>query len=179
MAALTMESTARVVMSPRHASMPIGPPRCGEIASPGISSALMKRWSLLIPLCLGAAALSAGCSTPVDTSGLTRVEMSSAQALPPPYGSAQAVLTSASSLAAFRKALTSDGIGLSGTTTSSAGCTGGIRYSVVLIRSGGRASTTLDAYDCGGQITGNMAGNVSAFLAYVSAQLVAAPSGQG
>jgi hypothetical protein len=89
------------------------------------------------------------------------------------------VLTSAASLATFRKAVASDGIGLSGTTTSSDGCAGGIEYTVVLVRSGGKGSTTLDAYDCGGQITGNMTGNVSGFVAYVSTLLVATPSGQG
>jgi hypothetical protein len=131
----------------------------------------------MLPLCLVAAATIAGCGSPVDTSNLTQVQMSSSQALPPPYGSAQAVLTSATSLATFRKAILSAGIGLSGTTTSSGGCAGGIQYTIVLVRSGGKGSTTLNAYDCGGQITGNMAGNVSGFLDYVRPLLVATPSG--
>ena len=73
----------------------------------------MPRWASVLPLCLVAAATIAGCGSPVDTSNLTQVQMSSSQALPPPYGSAQAVLTSATSLATFRKAMSSDGIGLS------------------------------------------------------------------
>ncbi|MGA3184816.1 MAG: hypothetical protein ABSE52_09500 [Candidatus Dormibacteria bacterium] len=142
----------------------------------------MGRRACLPLLWLGAAALLAACGgagTPLVTSDVSRVQVNSYQALPPPYGSAQAVLTSAASLATFRKAVASDGIGLSGTTTSSDGCAGGIEYTVVLVRSGGKGSTTLDAYDCGGQITGNMTGNVSGFVAYVSTLLVATPSGQG
>ena len=137
----------------------------------------MPRWASVLPRCLVAAATIAGCGSPVDTSNLTQVQMSSSQALPPPYGSAQAVLTSATSLATFRKAMSSDGIGLSGTTTSSDGCAGGTEYTIVLVRSGGKGSTTLNAYDCGGQITGNMTGNVAGFLDYVSPLLVATPSG--
>ena len=137
----------------------------------------MPRWASVLPLCLVAAATIAGCGSPVDTSNLTQVQMSSSQALPPPYGSAQAVLTSATSLATFRKAMSSDGIGLSGTATSSDGCAGGTEYTIVLVRSGGKGSTTLNAYDCGGQITGNMTGNVAGFLDYVRPLLVATPSG--
>jgi hypothetical protein len=139
----------------------------------------MPRWASVLPLWLGAAAVVAGCGSPVDTSGVTQVQMSSYQALPPPSGSAQAVLTSAGSLATFRKAMASDGIGLSTTSTSSNGCTGGIEYTIVLIRSGGKASTKLDAYDCGGQITGNITGNVSGFLDYANTLLVGTltPSG--
>jgi hypothetical protein len=137
----------------------------------------MPRWASVLPLCLFAAATIAGCGSPVDTSNLTQVQMSSSQALPPPYGSAQAVLTSATSLATFRKAMSSNGIGLSGTTTTSDGCAGGTQYTIVLVRSGGKGSRTLNAYACGGQITGNMDGNVSGFLDYVRPLLVATPSG--
>jgi hypothetical protein len=137
----------------------------------------MPRWASVLPLCLVAAATIAACGSPVDTSNLTQVQMSSSQALPPPYGSAQAVLTSATSLATFRKAISSNGISLSATTTSSDGCAGGTQYTIVLVRSGGKGSTTLNAYACGGQITGNMAGNVSGFLDYVRPLLVATPSG--
>jgi hypothetical protein len=113
------------------------------------------------------------------TSDLTRVQMSSYQALPPPYGSAQGVLTSSAALAGFRKAVASDHIGLTTPATSNSGCTGGVQYTVVLEMSGGKPTTTLNAYNCGGQITGNITGDVPGFLAYVSTLLVAVPSEHG
>lgn len=148
----------------------------------GYSVAVVSRWTRVIPLCLGAAVMLTACGTSggsLDTSDLTKVEMSSAQALPPPYGSAQAVLSSAGSLATFQQELASHHIGVTSQATSGDGCTGGIQYTIVLDRSGGKPATTLSAYDCGGQITGNVTGDVSGFLSYVSSLLVATPSGQG
>jgi hypothetical protein len=142
----------------------------------------MGRWRSLLPLGLLAAALVAACGpygNPLDTSDLTRVQMSSYQALPPPYGSAQGVLTSYAALAGFRKVVASDHIGLTTPATSNSGCTGGVQYTVVLEMSGGKPTTTLNAYNCGGQITGNITGDVPGFIAYVSTLLVAVPPEQG
>jgi hypothetical protein len=58
-----------------------------------ILSAVMPRWASALPLCLAVAALVAGRASSVDTGGLTKVEISSYQALSPPFGSAQAMLT--------------------------------------------------------------------------------------
>lgn len=138
----------------------------------------MPRWVSVLPLCAVVAALVAGCGSAIGTGDLIQVQLSSYQALPPPYGSAEAVLTSAASLATFEKAVAADGIGLNSSSTTSAGCAGGIEYTIVLLRSGGKPSTKLDAYDCGGTVTGNITGNVSGFLDYVSTLLVATPSGQ-
>jgi hypothetical protein len=105
--------------------------------------------------------------------------MSSSQALPPPYGSKQATLTSASALATFQQEVVSHHIGLTSPSTSGGGCAGGIQYTIVLDRGGGKPATTLSAYDCADQITGNMTGDVSGFLAYVDTQLTPTASGQG
>ena len=142
----------------------------------------MPRWATWLPLALGVAAVVAGCGTSggtIDTTDLTKVELSSYQSLPPPFGSAQAVLTSPASLASFSGSLVSHHIGVTGGATANAGCSGGIQYTIVMEWSGGRPVMTLSAYDCGGQVTSNMSGDVSGFLAYVSSLLVATPSGQG
>jgi hypothetical protein len=155
----------------------------------------MGRRGFLLLLSFSAAALITACGTTsssfttssslttsssFDTSNLTEVQLSSSQALPPPYGSAHAVLTSAGSLAGFQQSLVSHHIGVTtnpSDITSNDGCTGGVEYTIVLNRGGGNPATTLDAYDCGGRITGNMTGDVSGFLAYVGTLLAATPSG--
>ncbi len=139
----------------------------------------MRRHAL--PTCLAAAALllvTACGGSIVDTSGLTRVEISTYQALPPPFGSKQATLTSPSSLANFQKAIAADHIGVSASTTLGTGCAGGIQYTVVM-DTGGETSTTLSEYSCADQLTGNMTGDVSGFLTYLDGQLSGTPSGQG
>lgn len=93
--------------------------------------------------------------------------MSSFQALPPPYEPRHAVLKSAASLGTFEHTLRADHIGTTSHPTSANGCTGGIEYSVVMTFNNGRR-TSLDAYNCGGSITGNMTGNVKKFEAYLS-----------
>jgi hypothetical protein len=128
-----------------------------------------------------AASLAAACgaqTSVLDTGGLVRVNLSSYQALPPPLGSAQAVLTSAASLAGFRRAMAADDIGVRAHPTESGGCAGGVGYTIVLTDGGGRTGTTLDAYRCAGQITGALTGNVGAFLDYLDTLLVATPSDQ-
>lgn len=114
--------------------------------------------------------IAAACAdaAPVATGGLTRVSVSSYQALPPPYTPGHVVLVSAASIGAFEHALRSDHIGTTSRATSSGGCTGGTQYTVVITYKSGRR-TTLDAYSCGGSITGNMTGHVEAFVGYLSA----------
>jgi len=137
------------------------------------------RTLLLLPLCLITVAAIEGCgSTSLNTAGLARVAMSSSQALPPPYGSKQATLTAASSIATFQQQVASHHIGLAASSTSGGGCTGGIQYTIVLEWGGGKPSTTLSAYDCANQITGNMSGDVAGFLAYVNTQLTPTSSGE-
>jgi hypothetical protein len=143
---------------------------------------VMNRWSVSPVLGLVAAALVAGCGSSgggsVDTSNLTQVQLSSSQALPPPYGQYQTTLTSAASLATFQQEMASNKIGESSGTANGGGCAGGIQYTIVLVRSG-QSSTTLSAYDCGGQITGNMTGDVAGFIAYIATLLGPVSSGPG
>lgn len=115
------------------------------------------------------AAPGAGAST-LTTSTITRVSVTSSQALPPPYKPGHAVLKSAASLSAFDHAVAADHIGIASRATSSGGCAGGTEYTVVVTYKTSR-HTTLDAYDCGGGITGNMTGNVKAFVGYLASVL--------
>ncbi len=115
------------------------------------------------------AALPAG-ATALTTSGLTRVSVSSFQALPPPYKPPHAVLTSAASLRRFEGAVRADHIGVASHPTSVNGCAGGTNYTVTLTYTKGRR-TSLDAYDCGRSVTGNMTGSVQKFVSYLAALL--------
>jgi predicted small secreted protein len=141
-------------------------------------SRAMRRHALPILVAASALLVTACGGSTVDTAGLTRVQISSYQSLPPPYGSRQATLTSPSSLTAFQQAIAQDRIGMSGSSTVSTGCTGGIQYTVIMDR-GGAASTTLSEYSCAEQLTGNMTGDVAAFLTYLDGQLSGTPSDQG
>jgi hypothetical protein len=116
--------------------------------------------------CTVFAARGAGAAT-LSTNGLTRVSISSYQALPPPYKPGYAVLKSTASLRSFEHALQADHVGITSHPTNGNGCSGGIQYSVVMTYSKGRR-TALDAYDCGGSITGNVTGNVKKFVNYLS-----------
>ena len=91
----------------------------------------MRRHALPILVAASALLVTACGGSTVDTAGLTRVQISSYQSLPPPYGSRQATLTSPSSLTAFQQAIAQDRIGMSGSSTVSTGCTGGIQYTVM------------------------------------------------
>jgi hypothetical protein len=109
---------------------------------------------------------SAGAS-PVPTSGLKRVHLTSYQALPPPYKPGDVSLTTAAALAQFAMSLRADHIGARAPATGSAGCAGGISYTAALTyKSGQRLS--LSAYACGGTISGNLTGDVKAFVKYLS-----------
>ena len=106
-------------------------------------------------------------ASPLATKGLTRVTVTSEQALPPPYHPGHAVLKSDASVDAFEHVLKADRIGVRSHPTSSAGCAGGTQYTVVLTYQAGRR-TSLDAYQCGGSITGDIMGNVGAFVKYLA-----------
>lgn len=126
-----------------------------------VSATLFAAGTML--MATGAAAATAKLST----NGLTRVSVSSFQALPPPYKPGHAVLRSAGSLRTFERALQADHITVTSHPTTADGCAGGIQYTAVMTYKDGR-HITLDAYDCGGTITGNMSGNVRKFVDYLS-----------
>ena len=106
----------------------------------------------------------------LSTSGLTRVSVASFQALPPPYKPGHAVLRSAASLRSFERVLQADHVVVTSHAANAGGCSGGIQYTVVMTYNSGR-HMTLDAYDCGGTITGNLSGNVKQFVKYLSGLL--------
>ncbi len=101
----------------------------------------------------------------LDTSRLSRVEVTSFQALPPPYEPGHATLASSSSLQAFEDAIRADHIGL-GSAGSNGGCTGRISYTVSMIANGKR--TNLNANECGSGLTSNMTGNVKQFVSFLA-----------
>lgn len=117
------------------------------------------------------AACSQSQSPPASlTSGIVKVQITSTQALAPPNGVHEATLTTAASLSSFEQAITSDDIALTSATTT-AGCAGGIQYTLLLIHKRAAADVTLSAYACAGSLSGNMKGNVQAFVSYVSSLL--------
>ena len=119
--------------------------------------------ALLLALASTTAPSSAApAGSPISVSGLVRVEVDTYQSLPPPYKPGHRVLTSNPALAAFAKAVTSHRIAIRQHPTASSGCTGGVEYTIV-VRTNVRR-TTLSAYRCAGTITGNLTGEVAAFL---------------
>jgi hypothetical protein len=123
---------------------------------------------------LGAAACTSGTlssggnpkSGTLDTSGLTSVTVKSSNpSLPPVPGDSSDVTTytSPSALAVIRHLIKSDNIALRRGSPSSGGCTGGAVITIVLKRSGG-VSVTINAYSCGGTVTGNISGKTAAFI---------------
>jgi hypothetical protein len=132
-----------------------GRPRLGSAAGAAVATACA-----VIPVLRGGAVT-------LGTNGLARVSVTSYQALPPPYRPAHTVLSSAASLRSFAHALHVDHIGTTSRPTSSSACSGGIQYTVVMSYRSGRR-TSLDAYSCGGTVTGNMTGNVARFVTYLA-----------
>lgn len=119
---------------------------------------------LLVSGALIAACGGGAQSPPSRTSGLVKVEVNSRQAIP--NGNHNVTLSTSASLSKFENEVTSDDITLISTSTTR-GCAGGTEYKLVLVRTGA-ADITLNAYSCGGSVSGNMGGNVQAFLNYVS-----------
>jgi len=116
----------------------------------------------------------AGGST-IDTSGVTEVQITVFQSIPPP-DTIEVTLQSDSSVAAFDALLQSHGIGVNGSSTENLlpGCTGGVETTIVLTRSGG-GSTTLSDYACGGSSGSNLNGDVSGFISAVDSGYLDCP----
>jgi hypothetical protein len=108
----------------------------------------------------------AGAST-VPTAGLTMVQVTSHQALPPPYKPGDVFLKTETSLAEFGGRLRADHVGTHLPPTGPGGCAGGTRYTVEVTYKTGHKDF-LSAYECGGSVTGNLTGNVKAFVKYLS-----------
>ena len=91
---------------------------------------------------------------------MTEVDVSSTQALPPPYSPKQVKFTDASDIAQIKHAITTHSISIvADSSDSTSGCSGGIEYTITIIRGASGSQTSLDAYRCGGAISGNVAGN--------------------
>lgn len=95
------------------------------------------------------------------------MEVTSFQALPPPYKPGRVVLTSPSALATFKKTVETDRIGV--VRLSSAPCTGGVTYAATVTTKTKR--TTLETYQCARTTFGNISGNVKAFVRYLKSIL--------
>jgi hypothetical protein len=106
----------------------------------------------------------------VPTTGLTLVQVTSHEALPPPYKPGSVFLKTSASLAAFAAKLHSDNIGVHLPPTGPDGCTGGTRYTAEVTYKTGH-KTFLDEYECAGAVSGNLTGNVKPFLNYLSTLL--------
>ena len=122
---------------------------------------------LLVAGALALSACSRSISQPtVDTNGITEVDVTSSTALPPPSGQQQRKLTGASDIARFKQAITAHSITVvPDSSNSTSGCTGGVDYTITIIRGGSGSQPGLDAYECGGAISGNIAGSdVPGFL---------------
>jgi hypothetical protein len=117
---------------------------------------------------------SGGCASPntcstgsVSTSGLARVNITVTN--DSPEQPKPVVLATPASVGAFAGVLRTDRIGIASHPTQAnpnSGCVGGSSYTVRLGYSSGRP-VSLDAYDCGGTITGDMTGEVARFLSYL------------
>ena len=101
----------------------------------------------------------------LDLKGLEGVQVTSFQALPPPYEPGRAVLSSPAALTRFEHVVRADRIGRRRCASDSHGCTGGVEWTVAVTTKTGQ--TTLSASQCGGGITGNISGNVTAFVRYL------------
>jgi hypothetical protein len=108
-------------------------------------------------------------AAPVPTIGISRVTVTSDQALPPPYKPGKAVLKTAAELLSFEQHLKADHIATT-TRPVTTVCAGGISYEVDIVYTKGH-STDLSAYHCGGSIIGNMSGRVKPFLNYLATLL--------
>jgi hypothetical protein len=122
-------------------------------------------------LALASLALTAqaAAAASVATTGISRVTVTSYQALPPPYKPGKTVLKSAAELLSFEQHLTADHVG---TTTHPVAtlCTGGISYEADIIYTKGH-TVDLKAYYCGNSIIGNMTGRVKPFVKYLATLL--------
>jgi hypothetical protein len=105
----------------------------------------------------------------VPTSGISRVTVTSYQALPPPYKPGKVVLKSAAELLSFEQHLKADHIA---TTTHpwTTICTGGISYGADIVYTKGH-SIDLNAYYCATTIVGNITGRVKPFVNYLATLL--------
>lgn len=111
----------------------------------------------------------AAAAASVPTSGLSRVTVTSYQALPPPYKPGKAVLTSASELLGFEQHLTADHIATTARPEATT-CAGGISYEASIAYTKGH-SVNLKAYYCGTSIIGNITGRVKPFVKYLATLL--------
>lgn len=135
--------------------------RAGCLAALGVLAvAPWSKW----PLTSGPSAAA------VPSAGLIEVSVKSFQALAPPYKPPRIVLKGTKQLRSFDQALRTDHIGVRAQVTTLPGCAGGTQYTAVLTYQSGRR-TTLDAYQCGGTISGNVTGHVAAFLHYLGSVL--------
>jgi hypothetical protein len=155
-----LENPARVIM----VSMNLSRYRSEQaVARRVVASAVVTVFSLV-----GAQLLApmAGAST-VPTTELGLVHVTSSQALPPPYKPRQIFLETKAALAAFGGALHVDNIGVHLPPNGPGGCAGGTQYTVeVTYKTGHKVS--MYAYECGGAVTGDLTGNVKAFVKYLS-----------
>jgi len=107
----------------------------------------------------------------LDTSGITRAQITVFQAIPPP-DTIQVTLESSPAISAFDQLVQADGIGVGSSSNDLVpGCAGGVMTTIVLTRAQG-APTTLQLYSCGGTVGSNLTGDVTAFLSAVSSQYV-------
>jgi len=95
------------------------------------------------------------------TVGITAVDITIDQALPPPYTPKHVHLTAPAALAAFQQSLTSRHLSYSSTFGPT--CTGGTNYTVVISKNS--QQTKLTAYVCGGTVEGNVSGDLAGFVA--------------
>lgn len=112
-----------------------------------------------------------GHSSPagLDTTGVQRVDVSSFQALPPPYRPSQVELTTAQQLRQFDQQVIVDRLSLKHGPLPP-DCPGAVQYTAVL-HFRGRPAATLYATGCDDTPTANFTGNVSAFVDYLQSLL--------
>ena len=111
----------------------------------------------------------AAAAASVPTSGISRVTVTSYQALPPPYKPGKVVLKSAAELLRFDQHLKADHIGTT-TQPEATVCAGGISYEADIVYTKG-PSIDLKAYYCGSSTIGNMTGRVKPFVDYLATLL--------
>jgi len=152
--------------APRRADAATRPGRARRrlwITAAAACVAVLAGVAVLVLRLLGGASL--------DTSGITGVQITVFQSIPPP-DTIRVSLETGASITAFDQLVQDHGIGVVGTSDDLVpGCAGGVMTTILLTRDR-QAPTTLEYYSCGGTTGSNLTGDASGFISAVAARYI-------